>query len=71
MTGEFIPTCDPATPAQPLNRRSSWIVTFLQALAAPGAAIVAPIDLVTADANAGTGDIPIRRVAAAWGELHD
>ncbi len=45
--------------------------TFLQAFAAPGAAIVAPIDLVTADANAGAGDIPIRRVAAAWGGLHD
>ncbi len=45
--------------------------TFLQAFAAPGAAIVAPIDLATADANAGAGDIPIRRVAAAWGELHD
>jgi hypothetical protein len=44
---------------------------FSQSIAALDAAIAVSMVLVTANGNAEAKDIPVRFVAAAWGELHD
>jgi hypothetical protein len=44
---------------------------FPQSFAALGAAVAIPMDLVTANANAEAGDVPICLIAKVCGGSHD